>query len=112
MIMALLLDSVGFAQDGSLRKRIRMATVVAGLAVQGEATATQTAQGLIKRQALAARILATAGEGTATDQLAQAFVWAVLAGGLITPSSPDADIQFTVNSVFSDLAGLSAAETF
>jgi hypothetical protein len=110
-VSSALLNSVGYTGDGELRKRIRMATVVAALAVQGEAANTQTPAGLTKRAALASRVLATAGNGTTTDNIDQAFVWAVMANGLISPTSPDADIQFTVNSVFSDLAGLTAAET-
>jgi len=110
MTASVLLTSVSYTNDGDLRKRIRMATVQSALAVQGEATASQSPAALVKRAALAARVLASAGGGSSSDDLDTAFVWAVLAGGLIKPDSTDSDIQFTVNSVFSDLAGVTGAE--
>ena len=110
MTSSVLLTSVGYANDGELRKRIRMASVQTALAVQGEAPASQTPEALVKRAALAARVLASAGGGGAGDDLGTAFVWAVVSGALVTPQSTDSDIQFTVNSVFSDLAGVTGAE--
>lgn len=105
-----LLDQVTNTLEPDLRKKIRMAVVIAALAVQGEAAGVHTPGYLTKRADLAKRVLDTAGAGTATDQLTTAFVWAVCANVAINAASIDSDIQFTVNSVWSDIAGCTGAE--
>jgi hypothetical protein len=104
------MEQVANTQDGDLRKRIRMASVIAAINVQGEATATHTTAYLSKRADLAKRVLDTAGEGTPTDRVASAFVWAVCANVAISPASLDSDIQFAVNAVWSDVAGVTGAD--
>lgn len=108
--MATFLEQVANTQDADLRKRIRMASVIAATNVQGEATATHSPGYLAKRSDLAKRVLDTAGAGTATDQLTAAFVWAVCANPAIGPTSLDSDIQFAVNSVWSDVAGVTGTD--
>lgn len=108
--MPTFMEQVNNTQDGDLRKRIRMASVIAAISVQGEATAGHTPAWLAKRADLAKRVLDTAGEGTPTDRVASAFVWAVCANVAISPSSLDSDLQFAVNAIWSDIAGVTGTD--
>ncbi len=108
--MPTFLEQVANTTDGDLRRRIRMATVIAAINVQGEAPASHSPAFLSKRADLAKRVLDTAGAGTATDQLAAAFVWAICANVAISVNSLDSDIQFAVNSVWSDVAGVTGTD--
>jgi hypothetical protein len=106
--MADFLTSATNAGDNALRRRVRVAMVIAGLAVQGEASASPaTPITMAKRAVLASKILASGG---GDDDLLMSFVWAVVSPGLVTPASTDSDIQFTVNSIFSDMAGVTGTD--
>jgi hypothetical protein len=108
--MPTFIEQVNNTQDGDLRRRIRMATVIAAVNVQGEAPAAHSPAFLQKRADLAKRVLDSAGAGTATDQVAAAFVWAVCANVAINAQSLDSDIQFAVNAVWSDVAGVTGSD--
>jgi hypothetical protein len=99
-----LVDQAALAADATFRSKVRVAAVQAALAVQGE-TPTQHATVDAKRAALAAAILQDGG-AVKLD----AFAWSVASNVAISGSSTDSDIQFTINSVFSDLAGATGGE--
>lgn len=98
-------DQLQIVADQSFRDRITMAIIVAAQGVQGEAETEGHDSFYEKRSALARAILN--GPAEFTDR----FCWSVAANPAITAESSDSDIQFTVNSVFSDMAGVMANET-
>lgn len=101
------LDQVKLSQSGDFRKRVRMALITAAVQIQGEALALPlTTSSYGKRQTLANKVLRTAGQGDQADPILDSFVWAVVQNAAIVSASLDSDIQFQVNAVFSDLAGV------
>lgn len=120
--MASLDDRLELTKQGWFRQRVRMASVTAAVAVQGEATdsAGMTPAKYTKRQALATKVITTAGEGTPDEDLKRMFVFAC-ANDTLTDTwvgnekedgaIPDGDIQFTVNSVWDDCAGVTGMDT-
>ena len=102
--MATLTELLTLAGDATFRGKIRMAALNAGLAVMGE---TSSGKGLVdqKRGAFAAAVLAD-GCSAKLDAVA----YAAAAYGTLTGSSTDGDIQFVVNSIFSDLATVNGAD--
>lgn len=102
---------VALTTNQLLRKRIRLASIIAALQVQGEAQGGTPEGAFVKRQVLATKVIQTAGLGTPTEDLAMMFVWLVVANEAISDASSDSDIQFTVNSVWSDAAGVTGTET-
>lgn len=101
---------IGLASNPLFRKKIRLATVIAAVDIQGEEQGATPEGAFQKRQALATKVIKTAGIGTPDEDLLAMFVWAVIANVSITAESSDSDIQFTVNSVWSDAAGVTGAE--
>ncbi len=99
-----LLDQAALAANADFRSRVRAAAMVAALDVQGE---TPLNHGEVdeKRQGFAQQVLA---DGCLAKL--DAFVWAVVVNPAITGASLDGDIQFTVNSVWSDLSGITGVE--
>ena len=88
------------ATDTTFRDRVRMAIMTAGIQVMGETKNTSdTVFG--KRQGLAYAILSSGG----LSHL-EPFCWAVAANVAIEANSNDSDIQFTVNSLWADMAGV------
>ena len=98
-------DQAALAVNSAFRDKVRVAAVIAALQVQGEDASTYSEQQYQKRQKLAGRVLANGGTGTLEQ-----FAWAVAANAAIDSSSSDGDIQFTVNSVWDDLAGVDAGD--
>lgn len=98
-------DQVALAQDQDFRDRVRMAAVTAAVNVAGEAQSGLPVAAYQKRQVLANRVLTSAGYGERGEVL-DMFAWAVAQNAAITVASSDSDIQFTVNSVWSDCAGV------
>lgn len=90
------------ASSTSFRDRVRVAVAKAALDVMGEAQGQMSDAEFGKRQALADEVIAAAFGGTVLDR----FVWAVVQNEAVTDASADSDIQFTVNSVWPDLAGV------
>lgn len=109
--MATLEDQVNLAGEGWFRRRVRMAALTAAVAVQGEALGEMSPAKYTKRQDLAHRVIVTAGVGTPDDDLLRMFTW-VCANAtnadtwIATETVPDGDIQFTMNSVWDDCAGV------
>lgn len=99
-----LTDQAALATDATFRAKVRIATVQAALAVQGEAH-TSHATVDAKRAALACSILS---DGCAAKL--DAFAYACASNVAVTAASSDSDIQFTINSVFSDLAGVTGGD--
>lgn len=97
-------DQLALASDQTFRDRVTVAMVTAALNVQGEAETPDHDSFYTKRSALAVGAL------TSPTLYADRFVWACVVNPAITADATDGDIQFTVNSVFSDLAGVRASE--
>jgi hypothetical protein len=97
-----LLDQYALTQGQEFRNRVTMALVIAAKDVQGEAPGEMSATRYSKRQALARSVI------LGPTQYVDRFVWlaATNVGLLGTPS--DNDIQFTVNSLWDDAAGVDA----
>lgn len=93
------------ANDEGLQQKVRIAAVSAALSIAGE-TITGSGDVNRKRAALAQLVLADGGIG----QL-ERFMFASVAGGAITTSSTDAEIDTRVASIWNDLAGVMANET-
>lgn len=102
-------DQVALAHDAAFRSRVRMAVVTAAVQAAGESQGQLLAGAYLKRQNLASRVLMAAGLGERGDVL-DMFVWATTQNAAITAASSDSDIQFTVNSVWSDCAGVTALD--
>ncbi|MGW0805953.1 hypothetical protein [Nonomuraea sp. NPDC002799] len=98
-------DQVALAGDPVFRSKVRMATVTAAVLVAGEAQEALSVEAYQKRQVLANRVLTAAGYGERGEVL-DMFAWAVAQNAAITAASSDSDIQFTINSVWSDCAGV------
>ena len=113
--MATLQDRLDLTKQGWFRQRVRMAAVSAAVDVQGEALGDMSPAKYNKRQALAAKVIATAGDGTPDEDLKKMFAF-VCANNTVTDTwvannyeegaIPDDDIQFTMNSVWDDCAGV------
>lgn len=98
-------DQLALTADQTFRDRVSMAMVIAALNAQGEAEVDgQHDSYYAKRSALAVGAL------TSPSMYSDRFVWAVAANPAVNAEATDGDIQFTVNSVFNDLAGIRASE--
>jgi hypothetical protein len=102
-------DQVALTKDSAFRDRVRMAAVTAAVLVAGEAQSALSTTAYLKRQGLATRVLAAAGHGEHSEIL-DMFVWAVSQNGAVSAASLDSDIQFTVNSIWSDCAGVTVLD--
>lgn len=113
--MADFLSQIELTKDSELKKRIRMAAVTAAVLISGEDPTGITPSRYAKRQALAHTVITTALQGSwgepSGEEMHVMFVWAVCQNQAITHESSDSDIQFTVNSVWDDCAGVTGAET-
>lgn len=97
-------DQAALAIDTAFRARVRVAIVTAAKDVMGE-TPTGSDAKFGKRAGLARLVLADGGQ-----LMLEPFAWAVVANAAISSGSSDSDIQFTVNSVWDDLAGVMGTE--
>lgn len=95
-------DQAALAADAQFRDRARVALATAAVQVMGEAQASYTDTQYGKRQALAYQVLQAAAGG----MWLEAFVWATVSNAAITGVSADGDIQFQVNAVWDDIAGV------
>lgn len=113
LLTALLLVSASlqadFAADKTLAEdvvflgKVEVAMVKAALAISGETpTANPTVD--LERHKLASNVIISRAN------LIGVFAFACVANGALTTSSTDADVEFTVNSVWNDVAGLSGLE--
>lgn len=99
------LEQSVLARNPTFRERVRVAVVTAAQQIGGEAQADMPEAAYLKRQRLAADVNASGGEA-----MAQVFAWAVAANPAITMESVDSDLQFVVNSVWGDVAGVTALD--
>ena len=99
------LEQAVLARNPVFRDRVRVAAVTAAEQIGGESQGDMTVAVYEKRQRLAASINSTGGEGQVG-----VFAWGVAANPVITMDSSDSDIQFTVNSIWSDVAEVTALD--
>jgi hypothetical protein len=92
------------ATDEAFRLRVRVSIVTAAKDVMGEAKGVMTDTVFNKRQELAHQVI-----NNSAGYLDR-FSWAVISNAAITGASTDSDIQFTVNSLWGDLAGVSITD--
>ena len=97
----------GLATDGGFLTKVRVAMVKVAVDIAGETPASpaNTAKD-DKRHALTTLVLAQGGPGAFVGIFAE--VCAAL--GTLTTANTDADVEFTVASIWDDLAGVSGAE--
>lgn len=93
-------DQATLADDPAFRAKVRVATVTAAKDILGEAKGGFSDTKFGKRQSLADQVITNSGS------FVDRFAWAVAASPAISAGSSDSDIQFTVNSVWDDLAGV------
>lgn len=94
-------DQVLLARDSDFRDKVHMGLVTAAKDVMGE-TKTVGDQVYGKRQALAYQILRN------SDAWLDCFAWVVASNPSISATSNDSDIQFTINGLINDMAGVTA----
>lgn len=99
--MSLLINGQ-LAQDGEFRLRVKMAMVTAAKDVAAE---TETTKVLYQKRFDYARQILNEPE-----YKLNAFAFAVASNPVITSESVDGDIQFTVNSIFSSMAGVKPSD--
>lgn len=102
--MATYLEQAALASGADFQFRIKVAIATAAIQVGGEAQAGLSAVVYAKRQALAVDVLRESAKWV------ERFAWAVVSNAAITAASADSDIQFTVNSMWNDLAGVTGLE--
>lgn len=95
-----LADNATLAIDATFRNKVRAAALNAALAVVGE---TPSGNGIRDERRYTLGMLVLVDGGAAK---LDAFAWAVASFGTITGASTDSDIQFVVNSIWNDLAGI------
>jgi hypothetical protein len=99
-------DQATLAKDATFRDRVRVAAVTAAILIGGEAVGGVDTTVYGKRQQLASEVLLAAGGGNWLD----VFAWSITQNAAITGSSTDSDIQFTCNSVWNDIAGITIVD--
>ena len=105
--------------DQTFLNRIKVAMTIAALDVIGEdgsgLTLPAESQFIEKRANLATSVLRDLNFNNYKSNFLSTFAYAVVASGLLSINAdpaliPDNDIQFLVNSVWSDVAGVNFAE--
>lgn len=96
-----------------------MAMISAAVDIQGEALGSTSPVKYEKRQVLARKVITSAGEGVPGEDLKRMFVFACanntltdtwVASEYEEDAVPDGDVQFTVNSVWDDCAGVTGTD--
>lgn len=98
-----LIDQATLAEDATFVARVQMAAVQAALQIVGEDGTGDPALSY-RRQSLGITVLQRPVE------MALRFAWAVAANPVITTDSSDSDIQYTVTTIWNDLAGVTSVE--
>lgn len=98
------LDQAALAANADFQLRLKVAMATAATQISGEAKASLTDAVYAKRQALAAGVLLEPARWV------ERFAWAVTSNVAINAQSSDSDIQFTVNSMWNDLAGVTGLD--
>jgi hypothetical protein len=97
-------DQATLAADTSFQLKVRVAVVTAAKDVMGEAKGSMSDTVFGKRQQFAYQVISS------SLGYLDRFVWAVVANPAITGASSDGDIQFTVNTVWDDLSGVTITD--
>jgi hypothetical protein len=97
-------EQAALATDVSFQNRVRVAMITAAVDVMGESKGVMTDSVYNKRQSFAYQVLSNSGG------FLDRFAWAVVANVAITGASVDGDIQFTVNSLWNDLSGVTITD--
>jgi hypothetical protein len=92
------------AEDTAFQARVRVAIVTAAVDVMGEAKGVMSDTVFNKRQSFAYQVISN------SNGYLDRFVWGVVANVAITGASVDSDIQFTVNSLWSDMSGVTITD--
>lgn len=92
------------AIDETFRLKVRVAMVTAAKDVMGEAKGSLSDTVFAKRQTFAYQVISNSAG------YLDRFAWAVVSNAAITGASTDGDIQFTVNSLWDDLSGVTATD--
>jgi hypothetical protein len=98
------LNDYSLSQDLDFRKKLRIAMAKVALAVVGENPSTNGTYDE-KRHAYGVAVLNN------VDAYLDRFAYAAVSQGTLSGLSTDGDIEFMVTSVFSDLAGVTKAQT-
>ncbi len=93
------------ATNSQFLVKVRVAIVKVATDIAGEIPTAKTAKD-DKRHALTLLVLAQGGPGAFVGIFAEACA----ARGTLTIASTDADVEFTVASIWDDLSGVSGAE--
>lgn len=99
-----LVDLAALAVDDTFKSKVQIAICSAALNVMGEDPTNSNRQDE-KRSRLAEAVLSDGGESKVS-----AFAFAAASFGTLTGASPDSDIQFVINSIWSDMAGVTGSE--
>lgn len=97
-------DQYALGEDATFQHRVQVALLVAAKDVQGEAQGTYTVSQHAKRQQLARSVLFD------PVQYVVRFARLVATNPVITASSVDGDLQFTLNTLWDDMAGVDASD--
>jgi hypothetical protein len=98
------IDQATLAADATFQLRLKVALATAAVQIGGEAQEQLSDSVYAKRQALASGVLLD------SPRWVERFAWAVTSNAVITAESPDDAIQFTVNSMWNDLAGVTGLD--
>jgi hypothetical protein len=96
-----LIDQANLAVDPAFMARVQMAIVQAALQIVGEELGEDPDLSY-RRQSLGINVLQRPAE------MAPQFSWAVAANPAITTEATDGDIQFTITTVWNDIAGVTS----
>lgn len=98
------LDQAALAANPDFQLRVKVAIATAATQVAGEAQGQLSAAVYAKRQTLAFDVLRD------SPRWVERWAWAIVSNPAITGASTDSDIQFTVNSMWNDLAGVTGLD--
>lgn len=98
------LDKAALASDANFQLKVKVAIATAAIDVGGETQGQMSATVYAKRQALAIDVLRESARWV------ERWAWAIVSNVAIDDASSDSDIQFTVNSMWNDLAGVTGLD--
>ncbi|MEU8270832.1 hypothetical protein AB0B89_27200 [Sphaerisporangium sp. NPDC049002] len=98
------LTQAALASNADFQLKVKVAIATAAIDVGGEAQGQMSAAVYGKRQALAADVLRESAKWV------ERFAWAITSNVAISEASSDSDLQFTVNSMWNDLAGVTGLD--
>ena len=93
-------DSYALANNSTFKEKVIVAMVKVAVQIVGEAVTVGDEIKHEKRHRLGVKIL------NDPSLMLMPFAYAIVSGGILVTGSSDADIEFTVTSVFDDIAGV------